>query len=278
MPDAAQFARIASFLASYFSVLPLSEAAERLAAGTLPAAAACITFDDGYRDNLTVAAPILRRHDLPASLFVATAFLDGHCMWNDVVIEAIRAAPAGTLDLQDLGLGSIQIGDAASRVTTYQQLLLQLKYLEVGDRLERATEIARRAGLGSLTGLMLDPTELRPLRGQGWEIGGHTVSHPILARLDDASALREIGEGRERLTALLGEAPSTFAYPNGVPGVDFTDRDVALVRRAGFAVAVTTAPGANRRGIDPLRLKRFTPWDQAMTRFGARCALNLMRR
>ena len=79
-----------------FSVLPLADGVERLYDGTLPASALAVTFDDGYADNLAVAAPLLRKHGVPATLFIATGYVDGGAMWNDIVIEAFRDdAPAG---------------------------------------------------------------------------------------------------------------------------------------------------------------------------------------
>jgi hypothetical protein len=77
-------------LKSLFNVLPLPEAVARLKAGTLPARAASITFDDGYADNFTRALPILQKHGLHATFFIATAYLDGGRMFNDTVIESIR--------------------------------------------------------------------------------------------------------------------------------------------------------------------------------------------
>ena len=88
---ARRFDVLCGWLTSWFKVLPLDEAVARLKAGTLPARAVCITFDDGYADNHHVALPILRRHGLVATFFIATGFLDGGRMWNDTVIEAIRA-------------------------------------------------------------------------------------------------------------------------------------------------------------------------------------------
>jgi len=96
------FEQICQWLAGWFRVLPLDEAARLLRQGRLPSRALAITFDDGYADNCTVAAPLLQRHSLPCSFFVATGFLDGGRMWNDTLIETVRRAPGPVLDLRDL--------------------------------------------------------------------------------------------------------------------------------------------------------------------------------
>jgi len=108
-PNAAQFDKLCAHLRARFEVLPLSEAVTRLQQGSLPAGALAITFDDGYADNLSIAAPILRKHHLPATLFIATGYLDGGCMWNDKLIEAFRSTRNSEIDLRDLGLETYSV-------------------------------------------------------------------------------------------------------------------------------------------------------------------------
>ena len=91
--DARRFDELCGWLKGWFNMLSLDDAVARIKTGTLPTRAACITFDDGYADNYQVALPILRRHGLTATFFVATGFLDGGRMWNDTVIESVRLTP-----------------------------------------------------------------------------------------------------------------------------------------------------------------------------------------
>src|SRR5882672_3382138 len=104
-PTAAEFAARMRWMGANFDVLPLAQAVQGLKRGDLPRRALCITFDDGYADNHDVAMPILRQLGLPATFFVSSGYLDGGCMFNDVVIEAVRQARVKTLDLASLGLG-----------------------------------------------------------------------------------------------------------------------------------------------------------------------------
>jgi peptidoglycan/xylan/chitin deacetylase (PgdA/CDA1 family) len=262
-PDASRFERIVAFIARHFHVLPMADAAALLAAGKLPAAAACITFDDGYADNLTIAAPILRRYDATATIFVSTAFIGGGRMWNDSVIEAVRAAPTGELDWRDFDLGLAHVDDVASRKQLIDATLPMLKYMDSASRAAIANEMAQRCGVQAQPSLMLSRSQILECRALGFDIGGHTVEHPILSRLSDQDAAAEVEDGRAQLAEWLGEAPRAFAYPNGVPGRDYSARDVALVRRAGYACAVSTARGAATRFSDPYQLPRYMPWDAA---------------
>ena len=91
-PDAARFAALLDHLKTWCNVLPLTEAVRLLRSDALPARSLCITFDDGYADNRTVALPALRAAGLTATFFVTTGYLDGGRMWNDTVIESVRRA------------------------------------------------------------------------------------------------------------------------------------------------------------------------------------------
>jgi peptidoglycan/xylan/chitin deacetylase (PgdA/CDA1 family) len=275
-PDARSFAARLAFLTRAFNVLPLREAVDRLQHGALPPAALAITFDDGYADNLLEALPVLRHFGAPATVFVASGYLDGGRMWNDTVIEAIRGAPGDVVDLRDRGLGVHPIRDAGERRRAAEALLAQLKYLPGDARQDAVERVAAVCPTPLPDDLMLTTEQLRELARAGVSIGAHTQSHPILANLDEQAARREIEEGRRQLASRVAQPIELFAYPNGKPGTDFLPRDVALVRDAGFAAAVTTARGVARTASDVMQLPRFTPWDRSSARFGVRLAQNML--
>ena len=273
---ARRFDELCGWLARDFNVLPLDAAIAALQAGRLPARACCITFDDGYADNLHFAAPILHKHGLPATVFVSTGFLDGGRMWNDTVIEVMRRAPKGRLDLAELGLAGVELNGATSRRLAAEAVIDAIKYQPIEERLARTEALVRLARVTPPDDLMLSSDELRRLHGQGVAIGAHTVSHPILARLDAEAARNEIAAGRAQLEKLLGERVALFAYPNGRPGRDYLPEHVDMVRELGFDAAVSTTWGATRSTTDRFQLPRFTPWDETQTRFGLRMLRNLL--
>jgi len=273
--DAARFAEQMSLLASNFNVLPLSEAAQRLPRGDLPARAACVTFDDGYADNHDVALPILQRFGIPATFFVTTGFLDGGRMWNDTIIESIRRIPEPMLVLTDLGLDTYSLNTIEERRATAQLLLKAIKHRPYAERSEIVEKIATLSAQPLPDGLMMTRSQVRALHDAGMEVGGHTVTHPILARIPREQAEREMREGKEVLEGVLGAPVQLFAYPNGRPIEDFGTEHVALARKLGFRAAVTTSWGAARPASDEFQLPRFTPWDIHPLKFNARLLLNV---
>lgn len=268
-PDAGRFDAQMRLLASCFDVLPLAEAIERLSSNSLPSRAVSVTFDDGYADNLLVAEPIMRRYGIRGTVFVASGYLDGGLMFNDAIIEAVRQAP-DRLDLADLGLGVLELPDLQSRRSAVGFLIGRLKYRPFAERTETALAVLERAGGVRPRGLMLTSAELRQLRLAGVEIGAHTATHPILARIDPGAAREDIANCRETLQDLLREPVRLFAYPNGKPGQDYDARHVQMVRELGYAAAVSTAWGAAYPGCDLFELPRVSPWDVVPRRYAAR--------
>lgn len=269
IPHARDFECQMDLLSSLFHVLPLSEAAERLQARALPARAACITFDDGYADNLEIAAPILASRGLTATFFITTGFLDGGCMWNDSIIESIRSV-RGTLDLRDVGLDIYGLESPVAQRRAIDDILGRLKYLDPQRRLQQVQAIVARAQAPLPSDLMMTRGQVRSLAAMGMEIGAHSVSHPILSRVDPKSAHDEIVGSKEQLESIIGKRVLSFAYPNGRPSVDYDAAHVAMVRDAGFTSAVTTAWGRANKSTSPHEIPRVAPWDNSARRYALR--------
>ncbi len=277
LPDAQWFDGCMRWVSAWCNVLPLNEAVRRLAAGTLPARSLSITFDDGYADNVTVAAPILRRYGLHATFFVATGFLEGGAMWNDRVIEAIRRSPIQEIDLSKIGLGSVGVANDTDRRAAIERVLEAIKHRRPADR-EAAVQTIEEACASHFDGeLMMRSGQVVELAKLGMDIGAHTVTHPILARLPVEQARWEIAESKSALESIIGRRVELFAYPNGLPGRDFAPEHVELVRTCGFKAAVTTAWGSAGKGDDIYQLPRFTPWNRSRLGFGLRLLSNARR-
>ncbi|AKJ29877.1 polysaccharide deacetylase family protein [Caldimonas brevitalea] len=271
VPDAATLADQLRALSQAFTVLPLEEAVERLQAGTLPPRAACITFDDGYRDNYELALPLLQQFKLTATFFVSTGFLDGGRMFNDTVLESVRRLGAHQrIDLGEIGLGQRSVSDAASRIALADDIVAAIKYLPLERREEVCASLAGQVDTPLPDDLMMTSDQVRAMARAGMTIGGHTRHHPILARMDRDAAALEIMANRDALTSLLGAAPNCFAYPNGKPNADYTAEHMELVRQAGYRCAVSTAWGVATHEMNRYQLPRFGPPDRHPGVFVAR--------
>jgi peptidoglycan/xylan/chitin deacetylase (PgdA/CDA1 family) len=276
-PDASRFEVQMRWVRQWFNVLPLAQAIDMLYTGTLPARAMAITFDDGYADNVEVAAPILHRLGLTAIFFITTGFADGGCMWNDRLIEAIRHCPNDEMDLSPMGLQRFALRSLADRRHAAVTLRRDIRHLEPARRQAITDAIVAATGGMPSPPLMMRPDQIRQLRTMNMGVGAHTETHPILTRIGSDAARNEIRRSKAWLEQLLDEAVDLFAYPNGVPREDYTAEHVEMVRACGFSAAVATAWGAASPQSDRFQLPRFTPWDSTRLRFGARLLANLNR-
>jgi peptidoglycan/xylan/chitin deacetylase (PgdA/CDA1 family) len=246
------------FLGRHFEVVPLSSIIGALRAERpLPRRAVAITFDDGYRDNLTEAWPALRARGLPATVFVTVDAVEtGPSLWWDRLAAAVQAAPEGATTA---GIGvndpPARLGDELSRVRAFDRIReawKQRPWDEVRDSLARCEA---EWGGDAAAGQLLTPEEVVRLAREGCEIGSHTLDHPILSRLAPAEAERQIVESRRRLEDWTGAPVRYFSYPNGKRD-DVTPEVEEAVRRAGYEGAVSTIEGRVTGGSDPYLVER----------------------
>lgn len=276
-PDQAQFDWQMKLLSRHFTPLPLGQAVELLQAGKLPPRSVCVTFDDGYLNNLSLAAPILRRHNVPATVFVASAFSQGENMWNDKVLDLFDKLDTPVIDCAAIGLGTLPLDSKAQRRQQAIKAIGALKYLPVEARLEKITQLYAANKDISTSRRMMSPLEIRQLADLGIEIGAHTHNHPILKGMAAEDVYEEIAQNVRLLELWTGRKIHSFAYPNGKPGKDFDEHTLEVVKGFSFKQALSTEWGTVNPASDVLRLKRFTPWDRTPLKFHLRLLLNLIK-
>ena len=277
-PNLATFEWHMQLLAECFHVMPLQEALDTLATERMPPRAVCITFDDGYRSTHDLALPVLNKLQLPASVFITTGHMDQGSMWNDMILEAIRQQPSGELDLRSAGLAVYPLRSTADRKATANQVTESTKYLPPTARSELLKTLEALAGKSLQQSLMLTREMIIELAQNNIEIGGHTITHPILTKLDDDAARFEIMENKRQLEDIIGKPISLFAYPNGKTGMDYDQRHVTMVEQAGYRAAFTTEVGAVTRQNHPYEIPRSRPWDASPLMFSGRLLQWLMGR
>lgn len=201
----------------------------------------CLTIDDGYRDNAEVALPVLRRHNAPVSIFVPSAILD-------------RTIDAWWLQVEELARQDDNprkaYEDMMMAISRKPEILTQLHASFATCQYELNERHFMNAA--EVRALDCDPLV---------EIGGHTITHPQLKTLDDDEAEREISQNKKDLENLLGRSVEIFAYPFG-DAQACGAREYALVRKAGYKVAVVTREG----NIFPAHEEHLT----ALPRYGVR--------
>jgi len=276
--DLVGFNRVLDFVQERFRVLPLADAVDCLQRQRLPQGAACITFDDGYHTwNHGAAAELQRRH-LPATFFITTGQFQGAAMWHERVASALYAWPIKVFDLPGFGMPKLPMADIKQRRAAFNLIEAYLKYQPVPTRDILIGLLEQAAGVTPTTHTLFTAQHLRDLHSRGFEVGAHTVTHPILALCDHTTALGEIANAKATLQEVIGGKVSAFAYPNGRPGADFGAAHVQMVKTAGYAYAVTTQWGAARYDTPVFEIPRFTPWGPSPRRMALQVARNLATR
>lgn len=263
-----------SIVSSYFTVLPLNEALICLEKDTLPERSLCITFDDGYTNNFTNAFPILKEFGFSATFFIATRYIHGGMMWNDIIIETLKKADCVEMDLTRIGLGKYMLDSQESRIDSAHAIINSIKYFKPGDKDRCLDYLLEYYPVDLPEHIMMNETQIREMYECGMTMGAHTVTHPILRCITEKQAKDEIAESKEVLQQILDSKVELFAYPNGKPNQDYSLEHVEMVKKCGYKGAVTTSQGAAFPGIDIYQVPRFTPWDRSPLKFLFRLWLN----
>ncbi len=224
-----------------------------------------VTFDDGYKDNHDIALPILKKYGIAATIFVASDYLNGGMMWNDRVLEAMRASVGRSMDLREVDLGEVRVATLEDASRTAHTILSAIKRWPQERRAGFVDAIASSSG-GGEGRTMLNAAEVVALADAGMEIGAHTVTHPILSTLSADEARAEIAQSKAALGRIIAREIQTFAYPNGRPDQDFSAGDVERVREAGYIGAATTEWGCATPSSDAFRIPRQSIWGSSRSR------------
>ncbi len=242
----------------------LARCVEGLRSRDLPPRAVAVTFDDGYRDNLLGARPLLEDAKVPATVFVSTGYTGRQEeFWWDA-LERILMLPGQLPDTLELALphGSHRWKvPEGSRTPFFWKVHAHLRSLDEGARQEALNQLTRWSGASAVSrehNYPMSESEVRELiRGGLVEVGGHTHRHPVLSSLSREHQRQEIVAGRERLEALTRQKVRFFAYPFGM-ATDFDRHSVDIVREEGFEAACTIVPGSlDSTNLDPYRLTRY---------------------
>lgn len=242
---------IAAVLRAGFEFVPIDDVPERLCETRRRPPFAVLTFDDGYRDNLQYAWPILQRGKIPWTIYVVPEFLDGNgILWwielERLVTESYEMEVSVGLDAFFFRTQTLD-----QKKTAFATIMRRLKYATKHELRAFATMAAdgqRRDPGSTCRQLCLGWSEIAELgRDPLVTIGAHTSSHPILARLTSGEAEDELRESRDAIERRLSRPVRHLAYPHGDKSAAGL-REYQLAQEAGYTTAVTTEPGHLRKG------------------------------
>jgi peptidoglycan/xylan/chitin deacetylase (PgdA/CDA1 family) len=243
------------FLVRYARPVALQQAVRELLQGAIVPRSVVVTFDDGYDDTVTTALPLLRKHAVPATVFITTGTL-GEPFWWDAIAACLLEPPSLPDHVIIEASGRRHTYATHDRTSVLQQVAALLRPL---DSVERTASVAAlmeqtmphgRAALPRA----LRTTEIEQLAEDPLiEIGAHSETHPVLAELPEESQRREIENNRRALESLTRQPVRSFAYPNG----SFGPVTQQLVQTAGFTVACSSVPDVALSSSDRLALPRL---------------------
>ena len=248
------FAEQMRHLAEHYSPVSVQMLLDYYAQGApLPPRAVMVTFDDAYRCFAEHALPVMQRHNIPATLFVPTAYPDHPetFFWWDRLYHAIKATTSPSLETP---AGIVHLVTPDQRTSAFKQLREVVKRLPHEQAMKWLDGVYRQLDAPPPIHNVLTWDELRQLHRQGVTLGAHTQTHPLVNRITVDQAREEAVGALHDLTNQLGSVPPIFAYPSG----GFSDEVVRMLASEGFALAFTTIDGLNDlKTVDRLRLRRF---------------------
>jgi len=230
---------------------------------SLPPRPVLVTFDDGYDDCHDYALPILEKYCISGTVFVATGHIDSQePYWFDRLAFDVLHTPAKRLEIPALEC-VVDVPEARlQRRALYRRLVHKLKCVSNHRRLEALQAIAAQSGVTVRQDIArysrpMSAGQLAAASRRGLSVHSHTVSHPILSRIEAADLEFELCESRAAIGRVTGREPDVLAYPNGT-WVDFGEREIAAARRCGYRAAMTYEVGVQSlENADAFRLLRL---------------------
>lgn len=260
--QANQFDQQLRFLSANFDVVSLRDGINYVQTGRIaPNPYLALTIDDGFLDNYTIAWPILKRYGLPATIFLATDFLDsGRKPWPTELVDILERTRRRDMSFPI----SARIVTHAERSTAVRTIMGLWCGLEPAERFASLKELRSHLEVGhgvKYAGLQWN--QVREMSQQGIDFGSHTAYHSILPFVSAKVVEEELRQSKRRIAAELGTSCDFFAYPDG----KHDERTRQAVEAAGYTAAVTQDRGSNTSAtrLSCLRRIEVPPHDPLCT-------------
>ena len=252
-------------LAKNYKIISLDEIVKRVIKKRSLRRCIAITFDDGFRDNYENAYPILKRYNVPATIFLTTGYIENRTAPWFIKLRYIfmkteqthfELSHKGTTISCPMRTRNEKFA-ASGKAMTYLKNCPDEERLPLLDRLCEELELNECQGLDNL---MLTWDQIKEMARHGISFGAHTVNHPILSRISIEMAKKEIQESKRTIEAIIGKPVTIFAYPFGKKS-QYTPQIFPILQELQFKCAVTTESKSNTHSINLFELNRPVPWE-----------------
>jgi len=274
------FEKQCSFIKEHFNVISLEQLEQLISEDkVLDTKYALITFDDGYIDNYTEAFPILKKHSIPASFYVATDFVGGDLIpWWDEIAYILRKSSGLSYQLPSkknkYHLKSGELESVISRIIYDAKRLSNVTVLDVlADVRDKFPKAASELGYGNHQ-LFMDWEQLNKMTIEGMSIGSHTLSHQMLSQLSLVLQQRELEESKHIIESQLSTDVSSVVYPVGRKHC-YTNETCELAKSVGYTFGFNNEPGRITTRSIPHDLNRYCIGSNSLTELKLTVMFNL---
>jgi peptidoglycan/xylan/chitin deacetylase (PgdA/CDA1 family) len=229
----------------------------------LPPRAYAVTFDDGFENNISVAAPILADFEIPAMIYITSGFVEGNQMsWIDCIENAVEMTTMDKIKVE-WSNDAFLLQTTEHRIDFLTQIRLFVKNEPDCDPNVFAEQLCDQLGVpGQIESN--DPIDLKmnwadvqkANESEFFSIGGHSHTHPTLSFLDDNQLAFELDTCLYLLKEEAGVSPAHFSYPEGLSHC-YSEKVIKELKKRGVRCSPTAIDGINKTGADPFHLLRI---------------------
>ena len=247
------------YLRKHYRIVSLSELYAELQEGRKVEPTIAITFDDGYKDLYAHAFPVLKKYQIPSTIYLIGQGMEtGEAPWYDRIFAALKFASVPVLEIELNELRSFLLSSQELRNAAAWEIVCYLRSIQNSQRRTWCTEFERRYPIppNEITSRILNWNQVQEMSCHGVDFGAHTMTHPSVSHLEGDEFTEELVNSRKLLESRLNKEIPDFAYPFG-KDTDRSEISEQALRTAGYRSAVTTIDGYNSHGANPFQLRRF---------------------
>ena len=247
------FKKILNTIGNYYDFISAKDIEDFFCSGKQLNNTSHITFDDGEISFYDKAFPVLKRMNIPATLFVSPLVIENRLNYWFQELDYIKKHLT-EFEIKKVIKEKIKTYNNVIDNVDIKALIKALKYKTIRELID---ELKSKNNFSSNLSFNIDQKKLQELHKSGLvTIGAHTMHHPILSNETEADAEREINDSVKLLSKILGNKVKYFAYPNGIKGMDFSKREMDILSSNEIKLAFTTNSGYFTKATNPLAIPR----------------------